>query len=138
MKALENIFVDSSAWIALADKDDSNHKKAAAIYLSILKNCKLLITSNLVIAETYIMLRNELGHREAMELLQRVKASSRILKLFSNETIEAEAERILLKYSDQDFSYADSVSFAIMRQQKIGKAFSFDKHFRTAGFNMVP
>jgi predicted nucleic acid-binding protein len=30
----ENVFVDTSAWVALADRDDSNHKKAAAFYAS--------------------------------------------------------------------------------------------------------
>ena len=43
-------------------------------------------------------------------------------------------EEILRKYSDQDFSYTDAVSFAIMRRQRIRKAFCFDKHFATAGF----
>jgi uncharacterized protein len=138
MKALENIFVDSSAWIALADRDDFHHKKAAEIYLSILNNFRILVTSNLVIAETYVVLLNELGHKEAMEFLQRVKASPRILKTYSNENIEAEADRILTKYSDQGFSYTDSVSFAIMKQQKIKKAFSFDKHFLIAGFANLP
>jgi len=60
------------------------------------------------------------------------------LKIYSNEDIEAEAEGILVKYSDQDFSYTDAVSFIIMKQQKIKRAFCFDKHFVTAGFENVP
>ena len=66
--------------------------------------------------------------------LERIKASPRILKIYSNEEIETEAEGILAKYSDQDFSYTDAVSFVIMKRQKIRKAFCFDKHFVTAGF----
>jgi len=135
---LEDIFVDSSAWIALADKDDSHHKQAASSYPSILKNHKTLITSNLVVSETYILLRKELGHKAAIEFLERIKASPRILKTFSNENIEAEAEGILVKYIDQEFSYVDAVSFVIMKRQKIRKAFCFDKHFVTAGFINVP
>ncbi len=135
---LEDIFVDSSAWIALADKDDSHHKQAASSYPSIFKSHKTLITSNLVVAETYIVLLKELGHKPAIEFLERIKASPRILKIFSNENIEAEAEGILVKYIDQEFSYVDAVSFVIMKRQKIGKAFCFDKHFVTAGFMKVP
>ena len=134
----EDIFVDSSAWIALADKDDSHHKEAASSYPSIFKNHKNLITSNLGIAETYIVLLKELGHEVAIEFLERIKASVRILKTCSNENIETEAEEILVKYMAQDFSYADAVSFVIMKRQKIRKAFSFDKHFVTAGFINVP
>jgi hypothetical protein len=135
---LEDTFVDSSGWIALADKDDLHHKEAASSYPSIFRNHKTLVTSNLVIAETHIVLLKELGHNAAIEFLERIKASPRILKIFSNENIETEAEGILVKYVDQDFSYTDAVSFVIMKKQKIRKAFSFDKHFVTAGFINIP
>ena len=135
---LEDIFVDSSGWIALADKGDSHHKEAASSYPSIFKNHKTLVTTNLVIAESYVVLLKELSHRAAVEFLERIKGSPRILKIYSNENIETEAEGILAKYVDQDFSYADAVSFVIMKSQKIRKAFSFDKHFVTAGFVNVP
>ena len=134
----ENIFVDTSAWLALADKDDAYHRRAALIFPSLLKNYRSLITSNLVIAEAYILILNELGHKAAIDFLERLKASPRILKMYATEEIEASAEKILIKYNDQDFSYADSVSFAIMRKEKIKKAFCFDKHFLTAGFESIP
>lgn len=135
---LDDVFVDTSAWVALADKDDSHHKDAASSYPSILKNHKTLVTSNLIMAETYIILLKELRHKAAIEFLERVKASPRILKIYSNENIETEAEGILAKYMDQDFSYTDAVSFVIMKNQKIRKAFCFDKHFVTAGFTNIP
>jgi predicted nucleic acid-binding protein len=135
---LENIFVDTSGWIALADKDDINHKRAASIYPSLLKTGEKLITSNLVIGETYILVLKELGHQAALHFLERLKASPRISKIYSSEDIEAEAEEILKKYIDQDFSYTDAVSFVMMQRQKIAKAFSFDKHFVTAGFIKIP
>jgi uncharacterized protein len=134
----ENVFVDTSAWVALADKDDSNHRKAAAVYPSLLQYQKGLITSNLIIAETYILLLNELGHQAAMNFLERIKASPRILKMYSNEDLERDAAEILGQYDDQDFSYADAVSFVIMKRQKMRKAFCFDKHFMTAGFESIP
>ena len=138
MMPLEDIFVDTSAWIALVDKDDSHHKEAASSYPSLLKNHRNLITSNLVIAETYIIILNELGHKPAIDFLEKLKVSPRILKVYSNEDIEAEGELILARYGDQDFSYTDAVSFVVMKRQKIKKAFSFDKHFLIAGFVSVP
>ena len=135
---LEDLFVDTSGWIALADKDDSHHRAAASVYPSFLKNYRNLITTNLVIAETYILLVNELSHQIAIEFLEKLKASPRILKVYSDEDTEVEGESILAKYSDQDFSYTDAVSFVIMKRQKIKKAFSFDKHFVIAGFENTP
>lgn len=138
MMPLEDIFIDTSAWIALVDKDDSHHKEAASSYPPLLKNCRNLITSNLVIAETYIVIVNELGHKPAIDFLEKLKASPRILKVYSNEDTEEEGELILAKYGDQNFSYTDAVSFVIMKRQRIKKAFCFDKHFLIAGFVSVP
>jgi predicted nucleic acid-binding protein len=137
MTIKEDVFVDTSAWVALADKDDAYHKKAASAYPTLLKTYKSLITSNLVIAESYILILNELGHDAVLNFLQGLRASPRILKVYSNEEIEEEAEGILRKYEDQDFSYTDAVSFAIMKKQKVRKAFCFDKHFRVAGFESI-
>jgi predicted nucleic acid-binding protein len=134
MISQENIFVDTSAWVALADKDDGHHKEAASIYPLLLKSKNNLITSNLVIAETYTLVLNELGQQASLNFLGRLKASPRILRVYSNEDIEADAQEMLSKFIDQDFSYTDAVSFIMMKRQKIKRAFSFDKHFVTAGF----
>jgi hypothetical protein len=134
----ESIFVDTGAWVALADEDDSHHKEAASIFPSILKTHKGLITSNLVVAESYILMLKGLGHSAAMNFLDRINGSPRIIRIYSTSDIEVEAEEILRKYQDQDFSYTDAVSFAIMKIHAVKKAFSFDKHFQTMGFARVP
>ena len=134
----EDIFVDTGAWVALADEDDAHHGNAIAIYPGLLKSSRSLITTNLVVAESYVIIMNELGHMAAVRFVEGVNASPRIVKVYSNENIEREAEDILRRYNDQDFSYCDSVSFTIMKRQKIRKAFSFDKHFQTMGFVRIP
>ena len=134
----EDIFVDTSAWIALADRDDTFHQKAASSFPPILRTFRNLITSNLTIAETYVLLLHELGHQPALRFLEKVKGSPRIFKIYSTEDLESEAGEILIKYVDQDFSYTDAVSFTMMKRHKIKKAFCFDKHFVTAGFMNVP
>jgi predicted nucleic acid-binding protein len=42
------------------------------------------------------------------------------------------------KLGDQEVSYTDCVSFALMRQAGIGRAFSFDRHFDLLGFERLP
>src|SRR3990170_3507010 len=134
----EDIFVDTGAWVALADEDDAHHGNAIAIYPTLLKSSGSLITTNLVVAESHVIIMNELGHMAAVRFLDGVNASPRIVKVYSNENIERESEEILRRYDDQDFSYCDSVSFTLMKRQKIKKAFSFDKHFQTMGFVRIP
>lgn len=132
------IFVDTGAWIALADADDEHHRAAAGIYPSLTQNYRRLVTSNLVVAETYVILRKALGHRAAITFLDILRESPRIHKVCSTLELEQEAERILRQYADQDFSFTDAVSFALMRQRDIVEAFAFDRHFSTAGFVLVP
>jgi predicted nucleic acid-binding protein len=132
------LFVDTGAWVALADQDDEYHERAAREYPGLLKRHRRLVTTNLVVAEVYIILRKALGHAPAITFLESVRSSPRIEKVQSTEGLETEAEDILRCYSDQDFSYTDTVSFALMRQRDIDTAFAFDKHFLIAGFSMVP
>jgi len=132
------IFVDTGAWFALSDESDQYHEQAVEVYPGLFSANHHLTTTNLVIAETYILIRRALGHQPAMTFLQNIAASPRVSKIYSDQTLEEKAEGILGKYQDQDFSYADAVSFAAMKQHGIHLAFSFDQHFVTAGFTIIP
>ena len=134
----ESVFVDTGAWIALADADDAHHKVAAVTLPLVLKDCKSLVTSNMVVSESYLLIQRELGRKASMTFLTMLAASHKILIVYSAMEIEREARGILGKYADQDFSYTDAVSFAIMRNQGITKCFCFHKHFVTAGFTKIP
>jgi len=132
------IFVDTGAWFALADESDQYHKQAVDVYPGLFRDKHHLTTTNLVIAETYILIRRAIGHQPAMTFLENIAASPRVSKIYSDQTLEKNAEDILGKYQDQDFSYADAVSFAAMKHYGIHLAFSFDQHFVTAGFTIIP
>ena len=132
------LFVDTGAWYALADKSDQYHAQAVEVYPQLLNSFHHLTTTNLVISETYILIRRAIGHQPAIGFLKSIAASPRITKIYSDSVFEDAAEDILQKYYDQDFSYTDAVSFAVMRQYGITQAFTFDHHFLTAGYALIP
>ncbi|MCK4828285.1 type II toxin-antitoxin system VapC family toxin [bacterium] len=134
----DTIFVDTGAWFALTDKSDQYHNRAVEIYPKLLNSYRHLTTTNLVIAESYILIRRSIGHRPGIAFLENLGASPRVIKIYSDSVLEKAAEETLQKYQDQDFSYTDAVSFALMRQNSIKQAFSFDEHFFTAGFTLIP
>ena len=134
----KTLFVDTGAWFALADKSDQHHKQAIDIYPKLLSNYHHLKTTNLVIAETYILIRRSIGHQPAIKFLESIATSPRVNKIYSDSVFEKKAEDILRQYQDQDFSYTDAVSFVVMKQYEITQAFCFDKHFVTAGFTAIP
>ncbi len=134
---METVFVDTGAWLALADRSDAHHKEAVQALLNIQNRCRLL-TTNLVIAESYILIRRNLGFEAGIRFLDSVQGSPRTTKLLSDESLEKAAACTLRKYNDQDFSYTDAVSFEVMKRHGIERAFSFDRHFHTAGFTLIP
>ena len=133
----KKLFVDTGAWFALADKSDQYHNQAIEIYSDLLRDYRLL-TTNLVIAESYTLMRYALGHQAAIHFVDNIEASPRVIKIYSNSIQEEQAIEVLRQYHDQDFSYTDAVSFAVMKQYGAVEAFSFDQHFITAGFILIP
>lgn len=131
------VFVDTGAWFALADKSDHYHNRAVQIYPELLNKYRQLMTTNLVVAETYLLIRRALDWRSAITFLENVSASPRIARIYSEQSTEDSAEEILRRYQDQDFSFTDAVSFAVMGRFHIQEAFAFDQHFATAGFTLI-
>jgi hypothetical protein len=132
------VFVDAGAWIALNDRGDRYHAVAVSYYQRLLRDRRPLVTTNLVIAEAYINIRRAGGYQPAMRFLDSVRQSGRLTKVYSDAALEAEAEKLMRRYVDQDFSLADAVSFAVMQGRGMTEAFAFDGHFVTAGFGVAP
>ncbi len=136
---MNRIFVDTSAWIALLNKNEQCHLEAVDIYENRL-NAYVIVVSNFVVAETYTWLRKKTNSEIALSFLNCIKEKEKLNQLevvYATIEIEEEASRLLDKYSDQLFSYADAVSFVIMEKEKITEAFSYDRHFMTAGFTTI-
>lgn len=121
----EPAFVDSSAFYALLDHDDANHKIAKKLFEKALREKRPLLTSNFVIAETHALTLHRLGREAARAWLKAIPAQ--IVRATASD--ESRAQQILHHYADKDFSYCDAVSFAMMERLAIGSAIAFDRHF---------
>ena len=132
------LFIDTGAWFALNDSRDQYHAVAKQNYQLLWQQYQPWVTTHLVIAETYALIRYRGGYRPAMNFLQTVTSNSQIVRIHVTTTTEKAAIATLQQYSDQDFTLVDAVSFAVMREQGISEAFAFDHHFMIAGFRLVP
>jgi predicted nucleic acid-binding protein len=132
------VFVDTSAWIAISDLRDRYHAFARAEQSRLLTERWTLITTNLVIGEAYIIIRRSGGHSQGMHFLQALRTSPRVARVHSTAELELDAEEILKKFQDQAFSYVDAVSFGVMQARGIEHAFTFDSHFAVMKFKMIP
>ena len=129
------IFVDTSAWYAILDQGDANHRDA----VDFLKTYPLLVTSNFVIDETITLVRMHLGHRIAVEIGDKLWKGVLAIVIHVTEEDERAAWEVFKRYSDKSFSFTDCTSFVLMKRLHIDRAFSFDRHFRQTGeFTLVP
>jgi predicted nucleic acid-binding protein len=71
------VFVDTSAFFALANIADQNHGPASAAMVRFREDRRRLLTSNFIVAETHALLLGRLGYTPAAEFL-RVMEQSRI------------------------------------------------------------
>ncbi len=131
------IFIDASAWVALIDRHDSLHSTVVNFYAQLLHQWPVWITKNLVVSETYLLVRQRVGYEAAVRFLMILQSTTKLIKVYSDQELESQAAVILRQYKDQDFSYVDAVSFAVMQQRNISDVFTFDHHFSVAGFNRV-
>ncbi len=124
------IFIDSSAFISIWDKDDSNHRAAIKISQELQAKKATILTSNIVVGEVLTVLSMKLGitiANECGEYLQRLNT------IFVNENLHQKAWEAFQKRTSKNLSFFDYTSFVIIKEFKIDKAFSFDKDFKKLG-----
>ena len=68
-RALRSVFTDSSAFYALTDRDDANHRTAQAIVREIGWQRGTLITTNVVVIEQHALHLSRLGRAIALRAL---------------------------------------------------------------------
>jgi len=127
-------FVDTSAWYPLIVARHPDHARLSSALRALIRNHRRVVTTNLVVAETHGLLRRRVGRMAALTFLQTVGEPPNVIVRSSRE-LEAAAERDwIIRYDDQEFSFADAVSFAVMAERGIREALALDPHFAVAGF----
>jgi predicted nucleic acid-binding protein len=131
------LFVDTSAWYAAADRSDRNHARMASAFRLAVRSRRRLVTTNLVVAETHVLLLRRLGRDQALAFVRAAGSPPGLVVESSVELERAAVAKWLEAFADQDFSYTDAVSFAVMASRGISEALTLDHHFSVAGFTRV-
>ena len=129
------LFVDTSAWLALNDRSDQFHALAVEKLARIRAGRISLVTSDYVLDESVTIIRLRASHAAAVIFGQSILGSSVIDLIPVGSDDRLAAWEIFKKYADQDFSFTDCTSFALMRKLRLKTAFTFDGHFSLIGFN---
>lgn len=130
------VFVDTSAWLALIDRNDQYHNEAVSKNVAIRSQRIDLLTSEYVFDETLTIIRYRVSHKAAVTFGGSLM-NSRIVAVadIANEERLA-AWALFKKYEDKELSFTDCTSFVLMRKLGLLQAFTFDDHFRQIGFEL--
>lgn len=130
-------FVDTSALFALVDEDDPEHDAA----LTWLEDASTLeserfVTHNYVVVETIALARSRLGPAAIRMLIDEVLPVSEVR--YVDEDLHRRALATYLVGLSRRVSFVDRTSFELMRDERIERAFAFDRDFVREGFETVP
>jgi predicted nucleic acid-binding protein len=121
------VLVDTGAWYALADRSDRHHRDARRFYLAEAPRGRLM-TTDLIVSEAWTLISAHLGRAAAVTFWDTIRRTR--TPVTTIETVDLEAAwRIVHEFPDQDFSFTDCASFAVMERLGIDDAFAFDAHF---------
>ncbi len=130
------LFVDTSAWLALNDKNDQYHNKAAVKSIEIKKHKIELITSEYIIDESITLIRYRVSHRAAVIFGDSLINSNIVTIIDVTGENRINAWEMFKKYEDKELSFTDCISFVLMKNLKLNKTFTFDEHFKQLGFEI--
>lgn len=132
------VLVDTGGWMACADRADPAHSACAAARDSTLEAGRVLITTDFIVDETLTLIRFRLGLAAADTWWQQIDGSARLRwERIENDRFER-ARNLFFQYRDEDLSFTDCTSIAVMRELKLKTVITTDGHFRQVGFDVLP
>ena len=132
---MKRLFVDTSAWFAFANRKDSHHEQVRKVLRTFDGR---LITTNFVFDETVSLCSYRLGHHVARKVGSVLLNPDNVDLVRVTIDDEREAWDLFCERPDQEYSFTDRTSFALMRRLNLNTALALDKDFTTERFKVLP
>ena len=96
-----------------------------------------VLTTNLIVGESWTFLRRKDSHRAAVAFLDRIELLEGDQRLDVHRVSAAQesaAREWLRRHDEHVYSFVDATSFRVMHDRRIREALAFDRDFAAAGF----
>lgn len=125
----EPVFVDASAWVAITNRTDRNHRGAVQIFRRLLGSSTRLITTTWTSYEALTIVKSRLGFVQAERLWDRIKSRTVVDFVLVDEDVERDAVDLFWRYKDKTWGVVDCASLIVMNSVGCRQAFAYDRHF---------
>lgn len=138
---ISTCFLDASAWLALMDKEDTRHRRAARYFKELLETKSRLVTNNVEIDKSLIAIKNKAGVQAALDFYSIIDESILTLNLkmdWISRRLRRDALNLYLKSTHQERNLAHYFVFESVKRKKVDTLFTFDLQLRFLGLPIMP
>ncbi len=133
----ETVFWDTAAFLALGNRDDRLHQSAVAASQKLSREQALVLTTDAVLTEIANAFSRAAWRPMAGRLISAVQQSADMglaLIVHVDHSLWQRGWQLFLDRLDKDWSLTDCISFVVMQEYDVNRAFTSDRHFEQAGF----
>lgn len=127
------VFFDTSAVHALIVPEEETHERAREVFDDLLDG-DTLVTHNYVSVEAISLMHSRYGRTAARAAIALLGVAEFV---WVDRDVHAAAADALLGRGRSGPSFVDHVSFAVMEERSISRAFAYDGDFARRGFELV-
>jgi len=133
----ETIFWDTSAFVALGNRDDELHEAAVLASTELVNVRAQILTTDAVLTEV----ANAFSKISFRPMARRIiEAFYQSVEMGSAQLVHVDRPlwqrgwQLFLDRPDKDWGLTDCISFVVMKDMKLRRAFTSDHHFEQAGY----
>jgi hypothetical protein len=133
----ETVFWDTAAFVALGNADDKLHEAARAVSRQLAGEKARILTTDAVLTEvvnTFSRVAFRSLARQIISAFQESADSGAAQSVQVDTLLWQRAWQFFLDRPDKDWSLTDCISFLVMHDHQIRRAFTSDRHFEQAGY----
>ena len=136
MAISDRLFIDSSFFCSAKNKEDINHTKALLLFEKLQQFDFEVFTGTHILLEAATIISQQVSKQKGIEIIDELRSGAYHL-IHPDESLLAKAEELFRSIPSKNVSYADCISFTMMKEFRITWTLSFDIHFKKQGFKRI-
>lgn len=131
---MHKVFVDTVAWLALLNISDGLHTPAQQVMNDLRQQNVQLVTTKFVLIEVADALSAPTVRAHTVAFINGLHQLAILHILPASPSLLADGWTLYSQRPDKEWSLTDCISFVVMTQERMTRAFTSDHHFEQAGF----